>query len=502
MRTFEIALFSPPSRMANHYRPPVGLLYIGGYLTRKGYKVKIIDVPIGKQIKNRDFFRKMDSLLKTVENRMIEDYKKNMCDIVGISCYTPEYYEVVSLVKSIKQANPKAKIIIGGIHPTLYPDDFLDEDCGVDFCVIGEGEATMHELCASLLDGTGRPFGEIPGLAFIDKTTGKKVFTPQRQIAENLDDISHPDYSLIDMNHYTNANPYAIRGCFLRCMYLLSTRGCPSQCTFCVAKKLRKFNGGGRTRSAVSLIKELKLLKGKYAVDSFYFIDDLFTIDRENVKTFCSLLKKENLGLIWECSSKVSTLNRELLEIMADSGCVQIDFGVERGSDRALVELKKGITLSKVKEIFSACHELGIRTFANMMVNVPCETEDDLRDILSLLNELKSEIVSINIFTPYPGTEIYDNAGRVFSKDEYALLSKSPGRLYNELPQIFKFASHDIDIERWTSIYNKKYNKILPNLKFYVGKDFLRILLKSGKKINYLTQFRLLAQELINQKFG
>jgi len=99
---------------------------------------------------------------------------------------------------------------------------------------------------------------------------------------------------------------------------------------------------------------------------------------------------------------------------MAKAGCIQIDIGAEigaeRGSDAALKLVKKGITIDKIKQISNLCHKYGIRIFANFLVNLPNETTDDLNDIVKLIEETKPEIVSLNIFTPYPGTEIYGNA--------------------------------------------------------------------------------------------
>lgn len=501
MENFDVALISPPSRMVNHYRPPVALLYIAGYLTRKGISVKLIDVPLKEQIRNKDFFKNIDGTLKGVYNKMLEQFKASGSKIVGISCYTPEYFEAINLARDIKKIDPSVIIVAGGIHPTFYAEEFFEEKGLIDFCVIGEGEVTFYELCRGLL-AREKDLSRVKGIAYYDNNLGRIVRAPARELVNNLDEISFPDYRLVDMEYYANASPYAIRGLFLRSAYLLATRGCPSQCSFCVAKKLREFSGYGRVRSAQGLIGEIRGLKEDYAIDSFYFMDDLFTINKENVKRFCSLLKKERLSLIWGCSSKVTTLNEELLKFMADAGCVQIDFGVERGSDRALKSINKGQSRQAVIDIFRLCHKYKIRAFANMLVNLPGETEEDLADIVSLLDEISPEIVSINIFTPYPGTQIYDDSGAHFSKEEYADLSKDVCRLIREKPEKFKFCEHNVDLQEWSSRYSRRYNKIAPSIKFHLGSRYWRILLNSKNKLNYLKQFNLLLGEFINQKFG
>lgn len=505
MDNFDIVLFSPPSRMLNHYRPPMALLYLGGYLTHRGLKAKIIDVPIKKQVRDKKFRANVKLIVEDINRQMIEDFKNVKAKIVGITCYSTEFAEVLRLIKDIKRVDSSVKIIIGGIHPTLMPMDFFEEDTGVDICVVGEGEVTLYELVQRILTNPEKGFDDIKGIVFKDEVTKKVKINPLRHLVENLDDISFPDYSLIDMEYYTNASPYSIRGCYLRSMYVLANRRCPFQCTFCVAKKLRECSGEGspaRARSADSLISEIKELRHKYKIDAFYFIDDMFTIDKENVKEFCIRLKNENLNLLWGCNSRVSTLDEELIKEMVKSGCIQTDFGVERGSDQALRLIKKGNTIKKTIEVFDLCHKYGIRTFANMLINVPGETEQDLTDILNLLDRIKPEVVFLNIFFPFPGTEIYENAPHKFKREEYYLLSQDIGTLLKAHPEKFRFAAHSVDMKKWESQNYRKYNSPLRNVIFYLSLRYWKTLLKSRSKMNYVKQFGLFVKEFINQKFN
>ncbi len=497
-----VVLCSPPSRSISHYRPPVALLYLAGHLKKHKIKTKIIDVYLKQVVKNSKFYEHVDQLMAQVEQNILKQIKKLKPKVVGITCYTPEYAEVLLLAKKIKSLSPKIKIIIGGIHPTLYPEELLLEaNSPIDYEVIGEGEETLLELSKYILFKKGNK-NKIKGIAYLkNKKVIKTLFRP---LNSNLDFISHPAYDLIDTNYYTNASPYAIRGCFLRSMYILATRGCPSTCTFCVAKKLRAFNGGGsytRIRSADSLIKEIKLLKSKYKIDSFYFIDDLFTINRDNVIKFCKKLKQSNLNLLWGCSSKVSTLNEEIIKEMSMAGCVQIDFGVERGNDQSLRDIQKGITTKMVLDTFNLCHQYKIRTFANFLVNLPGETKKDLSDILKFSEQLKSDIYSYNVFSPYPGTEIYDNMTYRFSKDEYAELFTA-STLIEKYPHKYKFHQHKLNITNWANTQNQRYNELLPNIKFHLSLKYLNTILKSRAKLNYITQTSLLIREVLNQKFN
>ena len=203
MEYYDIVLFSPPSRMINHYRPPVGLLYLGGYLLHMGLRVKIIDVPLKEQIRNKEFFDNVENVIEDVYQEMLNEFRRIKTKLVGISCYTPEYFEVVRLAKAIKEADPLLKIVVGGVHPTLYPQDFFDEENGVDICVCGEGEVTLYELCKNILNNSNENLilGGIKGIVYRDDRLKKIMHTPPRPASDNLDDISFPAHSLIDMQY-------------------------------------------------------------------------------------------------------------------------------------------------------------------------------------------------------------------------------------------------------------------------------------------------------------
>jgi intein/homing endonuclease len=174
-------------------------------------------------------------------------------------------------------------------------------------------------------------------------------------------------------------------------------------CTFCVASTLREYFKGN-VKTPQSLVDEILDLKQKYKINAFYIIDDLFTLNKNKVKEFCSLIEKHNLS--WGCNSRVNTLDEETIKAMAKAHCIQLDFGVERGSDRALQELKKGITIEQIKATFRLCHKYHIRSFANFLVNIPGETPQDWYDIEKLIKEIKPTITCINVYQYYEGCKL------------------------------------------------------------------------------------------------
>jgi len=480
----------------------MALLSLAGYLLKNQVSTQIIDITPNTIVKNKSFLSNYQSQLTSVEAQILTKYQNNPSPVVGITCYTPEYFEVLTLAKKIKQINPKVFIVVGGIHPTLFTGQLLCEpNSPIDCEVVGEGEATLLELVNHLLSSTN--WKKCLGIAYKSSRKPGFIVNPLRPLVTDLDSLYSSAYHLIDMDYYTSASPYSIRGCYLRSFYLLATRGCPSSCTFCVAKHLRSHNGGGsytRVRSAVSLFSEIKLLKDKYKIDSFYFIDDLFTINKDNVTKFCNLLSSHyKNSIVWGCSSKVSTLNEDLIKRMAASGCIQIDFGVERGSNDSLKAIQKGQSIEMVETIFKLCHRYHIRTFANYLVNLPGETETDLTDILNFNRRLKPEVVSLNVFTPYPGTDIYVTRAHLFTKTDYPNLTHGSDHITSE-PSKYLFANHSVDLSTWANFHTRTLNPILPYLSFHLSLRYLKLLLHSGRLSSYLSGFKSLVLEFLNLK--
>ena len=341
-------LISPPSRMDNHYRPPLDLMYVASYYREKGLTVKIADFPFTEHIRNSKFWEKRNELVKERKILILDEVIRCSPELIGVSCYSTEYDEVKELISEIKKIS-KAKIMVGGVHPTLKPEDFDVE------------------------------------------------------VVQGRRDAGYCCYDLIDMKHYSTPNPYGIRGVLLSCGYVVSGFGCPSQCTFCVASTLRKHIKVS-SKEPEDLLNEVLTLKYNYKMDAFYIIDDLYTLNKQKVKDFCWLVAPHKM--LWGCNSRVNTLDEITIKNMADAGCIQLDFGVERGSNEALRKLKKGITIEQIKETFRLCRKYKIRTFANFLTNIPDETMQDLKDIENLIKEIKPTITCINVYEQYLGCQL------------------------------------------------------------------------------------------------
>lgn len=490
----EVCLVSTPSRAFNHYRPPMALMYIAAYLEEKGICTNIIDLKLDDPIASPGKKEK-----EKIANDVIKEILRMNPHIIGIPCCTPEFNEVMRIATEIKENNPSCVIIVGGTHPTLMPEDFFFEQTPVDYAVIGEGEVTTYELIQAIRQK--EDVGNIEGIGYFDQKDKCFKRTEPRPLIQDLDSLPFPAFDKVDMGYYTTPSPYSVRGVMLSSFYILYGRGCPSSCTFCVSKNLRKAAGPGRFlrfRSPKNVADEIEYLTKKYKIDGFYIIDDAFTLQPTHAIEFCDELISRKLNLIWACETRVNRVNTELLKKMRKAGCIQVDFGVESGSPECLKRVKKGITVDQIKDAFAACKKVGIRTFANILINLPGETEDELKQTFDLLEQIKPTVTSFNTFTPYVGTDIYDNWQVKLSPKDYSILGEPPLQLVTN-PQ-FRFADHQLDLEEFYRANHKKYNSLKNSIGVLASTGYIKCLLKSRKKAEYGKQLGNLFREMYKQK--
>lgn len=474
--TVDVSLISPPSRRTDHYRPPLALMYLAALLEKNDVSTEIIDIKSNWE----SCLEPSDDTVRLIMERL----RGSMPRLVGITCYTPEYMEVMALAGTIKGEFPDVRIVVGGVHPTLRPMDFLYSGSPVDFAVRGEGEITLLDLTESLASGA-QPL-DLPGLVTITED-GRPVSGPARPLIDDLDLLPFPSFDKIDMRYYTMPNPYAIRGVPLSSFYIAYGRGCPYNCTFCVAKHLRKLSGPGRFvryRSARSAVDEVHVLKNEFRIDGFYIIDDTFSASQKHANDFCEEMIKRDLKLLWACTTRVSQVTDELLRKMRRAGCVQVDFGIESGSEACLERVNKGIDLKQVRRAFDTCRRIGMRTFANFLVNIPGETEEDLAKTVALLEELGPSVCAINVLTPFIGTDIYDESGLDLQVEEYATLGRSPFEIIQD--ERFVFADHNLDIKDFVNENFMRFNPTVNFARFLTSKQYLLQLARSRRKLDYL----------------
>ncbi|MCK4335197.1 MAG: radical SAM protein [Candidatus Aenigmarchaeota archaeon] len=359
---------------APYIYPPIGLAYIASALRDfLGVDVKILDAQVD------DFDIEMT----------------NEFDLVVINTSTPTINNDIRLSQKIKELS-KTRVVFIGLHSAYFHEELI-EFC--DFVVRGEPDAVLVDLVGCL--EKGQDIKGVRGITWKDKNNKIHVNEDGKPV-ENLDSLPFQAIDLLSKKYFdiiAKRKPIA---------FTITSRSCPFQCKFCSAGFYSKKY---RYRSAKHVFEEVKFLVDRGFKDLTFF-DDSFTVNKKRVIEICNLIQKERLDFAWRCLSRVDTVDKEMLRKMGDSGCYQIQFGVESGDPRMLNLMKKGTTPRQVKEAFKLCDDLKIETVGFFMLGYPGETQESIKNTVRLANEIKPDFVSFNLFTPLPGSEIFDSLPR------------------------------------------------------------------------------------------
>lgn len=371
--------------------PPLGILYVAAFARKHGYgQWCIIDNDVIEDNKPIDYFSDQIAWSDIVA-------------LTGTTAQCKQAMEIAAVAKSMGKL-----VIYGGPHATPAWRETL-EMSQVDIVVRGEGEVTFLELLDALLEG--RDLQTVDGLAFRD-ANGMSVKTKTRHRNFSLDDIPFPARDLVPTERYgvrplvrfSTDEPYA---------HLMMTRGCTDKCKFCNTPN----NWGGPAwRSAENLFAEMMEVYKVYGIKDFHFQDDVFTVNQELVRTLCYKLIEERLRkqapirFEWSCLARPDQFDYELLVLMKLAGCVQIEIGVESGSEELLKVSQKRYTKDKIRRAFSDARRAGVRTWAFFIVGLPGETMDTWRETVEFAKELKVDGSVWTVLTPYPGTDFYNGS--------------------------------------------------------------------------------------------
>lgn len=402
-----ILLIEPPfERLMGFYRDyfPIGLTYVGASLREAGHQVLVYDAEHGEEEVYLSYSQRASRYSNYLEALGDESHpvwceaKKVMQEfqpeLVGISAMTVKYAPALLLARLSKEVNPSTTTVLGGPHPTILPEQVID-NATVDFVVRGEGEETMKELVA-LLAEKGKGTDSVLGLSF--KVKGQFFHNPRRPLISDLNEIPFPARDLL-----WNPGSYSSEDMGL----VMSSRGCPFNCTYCSTQCM--WGRRVRFRSVDNVIEEVAHLASKLGVRQITFEDDSFTVDRRRVLEFCRKVSLVEPKIGWSAITRVDLLDEELLTEMKGAGCNHVRIGIESGSDRVLKAIKKGITTAQVKEAACMLRRKGMYWSAYFMVGLPMEEEEDIEASLKLMREISPPYSTLSVYTPYPGTELFDD---------------------------------------------------------------------------------------------
>ena len=293
-----------PSLNTRYPQPPLGLALLAAILEKHGHSVKILDA-------NTPGFILSDEIRHIGET-----------EIVGITAMTPTIGAALDIAKTVKQHCPANKVIIGGPHVTLMPEETLKSSPHIDVAVRGEADDTIIEVVNAL--ETHGSLAGINGISYLQD--GLVINNPPRVALTDMDALPYPAYHLLDIEHY---RPHPPHGMYLPFAAMVTSRGCPYRCAYC-SKPV--FGTKFRAQSAERVVDEMAYLHEKFGVKEIAFYDDSFTLDKKRVHAICDKILENNLKITWTCETRVNLVDKELLQHMKQAGCYAVAYGIETAS--------------------------------------------------------------------------------------------------------------------------------------------------------------------------
>jgi len=359
---------------------PLGLAYIAAVLEENQHEVSVLDLQISRP----------------TPQQLEAELARQAANIVGVTASTLTFWPAVDIAKTAKKVLPHALTVLGGSHVTALPEQTLASVPEVDVVVRGEGERTMLELADHASAGNVRSLSEVAGITY--RRDGQIANTGDRAFIKNLDELPHPAYRHFPLDRYRIAGKNYLP--------IITSRGCPFECTFCMASKM--CGRGFRTSSHKKAVDELEWLRDSHRADVIALYDDTFTFDKKRVAAICDEIRSRRFDVPWDCRTRVDAVNKEILTKLRDANCKLIHYGVESGSPRMLEAMKKHTTVEQNAAAIKLTKEVGISVAISVVVGYPGETEAELKQTFAFIRRTQPDFVYVCQAIPYPGTELLD----------------------------------------------------------------------------------------------
>jgi anaerobic magnesium-protoporphyrin IX monomethyl ester cyclase len=399
MNMFKVLFVEPPKDiwfvMGEYLPPPYGIIQLAAYL-----EAKVEDVQVEVLDCNAE---KVD--WTQMEQRIASFNPDIVCSSSLATCNT---YAVAKTLETAKRVAPSILTVTGGQHFTATAKESLETYPEIDMIVRGEGEQTLTELVKHLI--AKKSILEIQGLSF--RKSGQIIHNSPRPLIENLDDLPFPGYHLVKdlMSKYhfsamaADNSPYAL---------VEGSRGCSHECTFC--SQWKHWQACWRVKSSERIADEIKYCNETFGSKFIWLTDDNFGAGNRPKEIAEAILKRElSKDVAWFVQARCDDIirNKEILPKLKESGLSWVLLGVENSNPSTLDAFKKGITPQDAKTAVKLLKNNGIFAHAMMIIGQRKDTLESIWRLKEFANELDPDFIMFGILTPFPGTEIYEEANR------------------------------------------------------------------------------------------
>ncbi|MCX6090130.1 MAG: radical SAM protein [Candidatus Atribacteria bacterium] len=377
---------------------PLGLSFIASSLRKGGHTPAIFDrharqagIGIDKERMNA---------------AMMEGINQFHPDLIGFNTVSPLIYDTSECIDLIKKKYPAVPLIAGGHHASALPALTLEKIPGLRGVIVGEGERALTRLA----DGDQPP--QIPGVWW-KNDQGNLSHSDPEQILD-LDSLPFPAFDLLDMSFYTRPTLETIRDHLLTTVSILTSRGCPYHCSFC--SEHITYGRGVRYHSPEYVREWIQKLYQDYRMEGVYFHDNDFLIDEERARAICHEMIHSGLAqkIKWAIQTRASRIQRDLLPILKEAGCISIEIGIESFQQNELDQIDKHTLVQTNRQAIAFCRESGISVHAYLLSGFSGETLSDWNEKLKWIKTVKPNSFQISPLTIFPSTSRYQQHGHRF----------------------------------------------------------------------------------------
>jgi len=354
---------------ADFFQTPYGLFTLASEAIDAGHQVKVLNLSAFSWTQVEDVIRALD------------------CDVFGMSCWTANRRGVLFTAELIRATHPAAHIVVGGPHATPFAVQILERCAAIDTIALGESEATFLELLRRL--DAGEVTAGIAGSAY--RSQGQVHLAEGRAALKKLDDLTSPQ-------------------AYFPTHILMTSRGCPWQCTFCGAETT--WGRGFRGHSVPYVVDSIEMALSRLPVKMIQIKDDTFTANKKRALSICEEIMRRKVNFLWSCDTRVDVLDAELLLAMRRAGCQRLSLGVESGSDTILENIDKKISAEEIISATKLAKDVGIQVRYFMMLGNRGETTETFETTLRFLDQALPHQYVFSCLSVYPGTRDFQEAVR------------------------------------------------------------------------------------------
>ena len=368
---------------------------------------------------------------------LVDDHRPELIAVSAETCAAEEAWRLAGLLR--ERLADSALILLSGAHATALGERAMDECDAFDAVIVGEAEGVLSDVADRGVDA------EVAGLVI---RNGQEIIrTPDRQPVKDLDSLGMPAWDLFDTDWHTASGGWMIRWLKYRAFNIRTSRGCPGKCTFCAASATA--GPTVRLHSAEHVLEQVRLAIERYGVQAILFEDETIGSDRARLIDICHGFLHNGWDRIidWAALMRVDQVDAELLSMMKRAGCIQVEYGLESGSDRSLRAIGKGTTVEQNVAATDCARRAGLRIFADWIFGLPGETADDMAATVSLLRRTRAEVISVALLCPLPGTALYrslpEETRKTLKWSDFAYLDQPGFRInFTAMPDEEFFTRH------------------------------------------------------------